>query len=83
METGLKEATDKLTTVTERLDFAEKNMQTQRTVPQRNPRTPNGKRRTTARDAYDGDSEDVPSGGKGPKTPLMNQFHVSSCTCLC
>jgi hypothetical protein len=80
MQTGLKEATEKMTTVTERLDLAEKAMETQRTVRQRNPQIPNSKRRTT-RDAYDGDTEEIPSGGKGPKTQLVNQFHVSGHTC--
>jgi len=72
MQAGLKEATEKMTAVTERLD----SVQARSASPQQNTHTPKSKRRST-RNAYDGDTEESPSGGRGPKTQIMNQFHVS------
>lgn len=76
MQTGLKEATEKMTAVTERLDSAEKTMQARSASPQQNTRTPRRKRRPP-HNAYDGDTEESPAGRRGPKTQIVNQFHVS------
>lgn len=71
MQNSLKEATQNMKTVAERLDTAEQTKETQMT-PRRNRKS---SRRVTRND-YDGDSEDSPSSGRGPRTPKVNQFHV-------
>lgn len=73
MQSSLKDVTQKMTTVAERLDTSKQTRDPKRVIPRRNRRKSN---RQITRDDYDGDSEDEPRGGKGPKLPKVNQFHV-------